>query len=237
MRDITETAAAEGVRTFTAGYSVQRRPIVAWEIEGSSAPAGRLLLLGRVHGDEPQGQWLLERLIRQWTRRHPAPSFSITAVPCVNPDGALLSQRVNARGVDLNRNMPTADWSVDAPRLGNHPGAEPGSEPETRAILDLLERGPVTAIVSIHSMKRYQINCNGPALEWGRHLESICHYPVTEDIGYPCPGSLGTYAGAERQIPTITLETDSQAPMEETLRVHLPVVQEAVGWWEARAGQ
>ena len=31
-------------------------------------------------------------------------------------------------------------------------------------------------------------------------------YPVTRSIGYPTPGSLGTWAGVERGIPTITLE-------------------------------
>jgi protein MpaA len=32
-------------------------------------------------------------------------------------------------------------------------------------------------------------------------------YPVEGDIGYPTPGSLGTYYGKERDIPVITLET------------------------------
>ena len=29
---------------------------------------------------------------------------------------------------------------------------------------------------------------------------------ITEDIGYPTPGSLGTYCGLERNLPTITWE-------------------------------
>ncbi len=31
-------------------------------------------------------------------------------------------------------------------------------------------------------------------------------YRVSDSIGYPTPGSLGTYAGVERNIPIITLE-------------------------------
>jgi protein MpaA len=31
-------------------------------------------------------------------------------------------------------------------------------------------------------------------------------YPASPNIGYPTPGSLGSYAGVDRQIPTITLE-------------------------------
>jgi len=138
---------------------------------------------------------------------------------------------VNAKRVDLNRNMPTRDWKPDFQRPGNNPGASAASEPETQAVLNLLETYSPAAILSIHSMKRYQVNCNGPALEWGQALAEVCGYPVTDDIGYPCPGSLGTYAGAERQIPTITLEVDSRARMPAILDVHLPVVRTAVRWW------
>ena len=42
-------------------------------------------------------------------------------------------------------------------------------------------------------------------------------YPIEESIGYPTPGSFGTWAGIEREILTITLELDESIPVEELL--------------------
>ena len=39
-------------------------------------------------------------------------------------------------------------------------------------------------------------------------------YEITEDIGYPTPGSLGTYAGWERKIPTVTFEIERGLPLD-----------------------
>jgi len=37
-------------------------------------------------------------------------------------------------------------------------------------------------------------------------------YPPAATIGYPTPGSLGSYAGIDRQIPMITLELPRTLP-------------------------
>lgn len=220
------------MRRFLAGTSVQGRPIRAFEVRPERDPGCWLLLLGVVHGDEPQGRWLLRDALRRWWEEPPARNVGLVVIPCLNPDGSAARTRVNARGVDLNRNLPTRDWIPRSPRESNHPGPAPASEPETRALLQLMEGYGFRAILSVHSMRRYQINCNGPARDWGEALAAVCGYPVTDDIGYPCPGSLGTYAGAERQIPTITLEVDSRARMPAILRVHSPVIRRAVEWWD-----
>jgi len=220
------------IRRFIAGSSCQGRPIRAFEVRPEREPRRWLLLLGVVHGDEPQGRWLLRDALDRWRNTPPGGSVGLVAVPCLNPDGSAARTRVNARGVDLNRNLPTRDWKASFEQPCNNPGPYPASEPETRALLELLERYRFSAILSVHSMRRYQINCNGPAREWAGALADICGYPVTGDIGYPCPGSLGTYAGAERQIPTITLEVDRDARRPETLRVHAPVIAAAVAWWD-----
>ncbi len=39
-------------------------------------------------------------------------------------------------------------------------------------------------------------------------ISEFTGYPVQKDIGYPTPGSFGTYAGVERDIPVITVEVD-----------------------------
>ena len=45
-------------------------------------------------------------------------------------------------------------------------------------------------------------------------ISQIINYPIEESIGYPTPGSFGTYAGVERNIPIITLEMDEEIPVE-----------------------
>lgn len=38
--------------------------------------------------------------------------------------------------------------------------------------------------------------------------------PLQESIGYPTPGSFGTWAGVEKGIPTITLELDEEVEVQ-----------------------
>ena len=63
-------------------------------------------------------------------------------------------------------------------------------------------------IVTIHSIgnDRYCNNYNGPGRALALAMRSHNRYPVTASIGYPTPGSFGTWAGYEHSIPTITLE-------------------------------
>ena len=46
-------------------------------------------------------------------------------------------------------------------------------------------------------------------------ISEIIKYPVEASIGYPTPGSFGTWAGIERNIPTITLELDEEIEAKE----------------------
>ena len=38
---------------------------------------------------------------------------------------------------------------------------------------------------------------------------------MESSIGYPTPGSFGTWAGVEKKIPTITLELDEETDVKE----------------------
>ncbi len=175
-----------------------------------------VMVLGAFHGDEPKSVYLVERLIDEVSAGHTetnAQSHDVrwVLVPVVNPDGFERRKRRNARKVDLNRNFPTKNWQVGNPRSRMFGGFEPASEPETRAVIRLIEKYKPDAIVTIHSINRnrYCNNYDGPGRELATRLARYNKYPVTSNIGYPTPGSFGTWAGVERGIPTITLELPS----------------------------
>ncbi len=208
------------------GTTPEGRPL-EFHCMGPSDPW--ILFLGGVHGDEIEGVWLMEEAVRRLAATQPAIGVGIW--PRVNPDGVAKEQRWNASHVDLNRNLPSKDWTAEVTNPKYPPGPSAGSEVENQALLALLRPTPPRAILSAHSFHKYQVNVNGPAQEWGARLAELCGYPVTEDIGYPTPGCLGTYTGKELGIPTITLEIERGLPRERVLALHFPLIEATVSFW------
>jgi len=190
----------------TMGTSVLGHPIKMKHLKGK--PGGvNILLIGGVHGNETEGVRFMEEFTREFALNGDT-SFNdanLFIVPVMNPDGFLNFIRGNGNKVDLNRNMPTKDWTTEHSEEKYFPGKSPSSEPETGVLIDILEKVKPVFIVSFHSWKP-MININGPARAYAEVMEKKIAMPIVEDIGYPTPGSLGTYAGWEREIPTITLE-------------------------------
>lgn len=154
-----------------------------------------VLVMGGVHGDESEAVFLAHLLL---ARGCPVP-----LIPCANPDGALLRQRWNRNNVDLNRNLPTPDWSPEALNTRYPPGAAPASEPETRAFLSALEQVRPSTVLSLHSYKETFIEIERPETELSESLNTaIRAYAEAagierrQSIGYPTPGALGAYGRA-----------------------------------------
>jgi hypothetical protein len=169
----------------------------------------RILLIGGIHGDELSSV----SIVFQWME-HLAMSrfqpFHWRVFPCVNPDGLLIRPptRVNANGVDLNRNFPTRDWKTDAmeywqARTGRdarrYPGPQALSEPETRWLVREIQSFKPDVIVSVHAPFGV-LDFDGPREPPERfgflHLHQLGTYP----------GSLGNFAGVNIGVPVITLE-------------------------------
>ena len=194
------------------GLSHQQRPIRILHPLVGHVP---LLLLAGVHGDEIEGIRLVEQLMADPLVQQLPTGVDLWVIPCLNPDGQALQQRCNGRGVDLNRNLPSRDWIPEVLNPRYPPGPAAGSEVENQILVQLIETLQPRAIFSIHSAFTDRcININGsaqdkdasPVDEIARAMADHSGYPITTDIGYPTPGSLGTWAGYERGIPTITLE-------------------------------
>jgi protein MpaA len=129
-------------------------------------------------------------------------------IPCVNPDGLALATRKNAGQVDINRNWPTENWTNSPQTDPYHGGAWPASEPETQAILNVMTTLRPKAVISFHTPYA-EVNTDGPAdkiAPLAQAMASAYSYPVTKSIGYPTPGSFGSWAGVERGYPVLTVE-------------------------------
>lgn len=181
---------------------------------GVSEPEGRrVLIFGAIHGDEISAVSTVFRWI-DFLDRTKSDSFLRKNVymffPLVNPDGfyAKPRTRTNKSGVDINRNFATKEWQSQAmfywkkksssdPR--RFPGNKAGSERETQVVEKAINEFKPDLIISVHAPYRL-VDHDGPIMF--PDLQSPL--PVRTLGAYP--GSLGTYAGIERNIPVVTPE-------------------------------
>lgn len=166
-----------------------------------------VLVIGVFHGEEPQGKFLIESYIEK------NPNSNLLFIPCLNPDGMSFGERTNANGVDLNRNYPTKNWNLTE-RNEFFGGEAPASEIETKFMVEVIEEYKPELILTLHAPFKV-VNYDGPAKDVAEKISKIINYPVQASIGYPTPGSFGTYCGVERDIPTITLELDEECPVQD----------------------
>ena len=167
----------------------------------------KVLVIGCMHGDEPQGEYLINEYLKNNA------DTKLLLIPWLNPDGVKAQTRVNSNGVDLNRNFPTKNWELTE-KNNFYGGNEPASEIETRFLINVIDEFKPELILTLHAPYKV-VNYDGNALDIANKISEIIKYPVEASIGYPTPGSFGTWAGIERNIPTITLELDEEIEVKE----------------------
>lgn len=189
-------------RTAVIGTSVEGRPIEC-EIIGDGSDV--ILIIATIHGDEPAGTPLVEKLSHYLRNdaaaRELVAGRRIVIVPVANPDGMAKNLRHNVRDVDLNRNFPATNFGVS-----DRHGANPLSEPESRALYRVMREHKPRRIVSIHQPRSLPacIDYDGPAADLADEMARHTDLPVKK-LGSR-PGSLGSYAGETLGTPIITLE-------------------------------
>ena len=162
-----------------------------------------VLVIGCFHGDEPQGELLINEYLKNKSET------KLLFIPRLNSE----KTRVNKNGVDLNRNFPTKNWELTE-RNEYFGGEFPASEEETQFIINVVEKYNPEVILTIHAPYKV-VNYDGPRTDIVEIISEIMKYPIEESIGYPTPGSFGTWAGIERNILTITLELDEEIEVKE----------------------
>lgn len=207
--------------------------------DGSWEDAETTLVLCGVHGDEITPVKFCHDVLAHLKSMEGRPAGGegatgrprvVVLAPVANPDAFFRRRptRTNARGVDVNRNLPTADWDRDALRIWRrryrgdprrYPGPGAASEPETAFQVDLIARFRPDKIISVHAPLT-MLDYDGPesfhtgGVVGSRANRLLIQMSRSADgyriKNYPFfPGSLGNYAGNERGVPTFTLELPS----------------------------
>lgn len=187
--------------------------------ETPALPKGKILFISGIHGDEYSAISITYLWMQAMLNNRESTQHHWLFLPIANPDGLFRSDpatRVNARGVDLNRNFPTPDWDDAALNFWKqyyrknkrrYPGPTAASEVETRWLVDTIKRFQPDAIISIHAPYGL-LDYDGPEHATPTKIGILTH----RELG-TYPGSLGRYAGEFLKIPVLTLELRSAGSM------------------------
>ena len=209
-------------------------PSLPQEGAGLKAPL-RVLVVGAMHGDELTSASLALHWIALAQKAGQPVHWRF--IPVLNPDGLLAARptRVNARGVDLNRNFDTPGWEHDAPRHWEKrtrkdprrwPGTAPLSEPESQFLHAQMDEFRPQLVVSIHAPYGV-LDFDGPH-EPPQRLGRL----RLDRVGV-FPGSLGHYGGVQQGMPVVTIELDHalRLPPEAEVR---SMWRDLLRWMDAR---
>jgi hypothetical protein len=226
---------AEQQFRFGGSFSVNQRPLVIKEHHPAERASDfRVLIMGGMHGDEYSSISILFKWLALFSPDATEGGFHWRFAPLINPDGLLdggQAKRQNANGVDLNRNFPSRDWNDTAARYWQEstgsnprrfPGDSPASEPEVQWVVQQIEEFQPDVIVSVHA-PYHLLDFDGPTEAPARIGELYLH-----QLGV-YPGSLGNFAGLNRQIPVVTLELPSAGIMPPAEQIDL-MWKDLVGW-------
>ena len=149
-----------GPRPIIIGYSVSRRPLEVYKFGQGER---QVMIAAGIHGGYEWNTIALADELIIYVNEHPEiiPSdVTLFILRNINPDGDARARgiegRVNDHGVDLNRNFPE-NWQAEWDRDGcwdlteTTGGSGPGSEPETKAVMNFLSSRNVQALISYHS--------------------------------------------------------------------------------------
>lgn len=208
--------------------------------------------MGGIHGDEFATMLVLESFLERQLCRGARKEKNVLVIPVANPDGLERASRYNARRVDLNRNCET-NWSATSREPA---GLHPWSEPESRALRDLIVLERPRCIVGLH-WALAEIDADGgqstaaafamwnalSGPERAPYRIRVCEEAPDADDTDVCPGSFGQWCGYGLRYPdgsapamiTLELPYAPRLPRPDALPAdHLAALHET--WAADRAG-
>jgi hypothetical protein len=164
------------------GRSARGRSIEVARFGGSNARR-KVLVVGCIHGTECAGI----KVARMAPSGCPLPYADLRLVENLNPDGYRRGSRLNARGVDLNRNFASGWRAIGSRGDPQHSGPHPFSEPETRAARRLIEGYRPDVTIWFHQQAEPLVRA------WGRSIPTARRYARFAGLPFrPMPWMAGT---------------------------------------------
>jgi murein peptide amidase A len=164
--------------TVTLGHSVEGRRIVATAANGLGDGHGHgggplVLVIGCIHGDECAGI----KAAKRSDVGCPPYGDGLVVVPNVNPDGLAARTRLNAHGVDLNRNFSEGWQRAGFPWDPEYSGPQPFSEPESRVARRLIRGLRPEVTIWFHQQEERLVRAWGPSVPAARTYARLAGEP------------------------------------------------------------
>ncbi len=205
-----------------AGRSLEGRPVEA--IQFGRQADRRVLVIASLAGSDPESVRFVDRLATRLSRidefGNGTTDVAALLIRSPNPDGLAGHFSTNSQGVELNRNFPSPRFPITRT---TRTGPEPGSEPETQAIMQLLTDFRPTHLVHVRpgSGSELLLLCEN------QNLRPITEQCVDVSINVAChdgdfkAGSIEEYCRGQwnTDIMTVYLPGErSMADSDELLR-------------------
>lgn len=223
------------------GYSTEGRPIHIYTFGDGEH---QRMIVADIHGGDEWNTLTLANQLVQYLNQYPntvPEDVTLYVLPSLNPDGEARAHdkygRLNANGVDLNRNFPV-NWLADWERAGcwnylpTSGGTGPGSEVETQVLMDFITAHSIEALISYHSAALGIFPGGDPRDAESVHLaESIAQvstYPYPPlDTGCTYSGSLPDFA-VSQGIAAVDIELTNH--IETDLDQNLNILEVLLNW-------
>lgn len=202
---------------FSIGTSVQGRSITGYKFGNGGS---YIVFVGGLHGNEKSSTITLNSWVDELERlsQNIPSDKTIIVIPNTNPDGYAVSSRLNANGIDLNRNFPSNNWQtgVYVPRstfLESGGGSVPLSEPESSSLADYIVRVSPSIVLTYHATAGAVIsNGAGNASSYAKTYAQKSGFDNYEQdhedaiFNYPTTGELEDWLRDKRSTPTLLVE-------------------------------
>ncbi|MSO37274.1 MAG: DUF2817 domain-containing protein [Acidimicrobiia bacterium] len=189
----------------TVGTSLQNRPIRVSKI--GTGPR-QVLWIGGIHGDEDEGAIATAELTKAFVDAGLGSTVTLTILEDANPDGRANTTRGNANGVDINRNFAARSFSPGCESTGFCHGDRALSEPETRAVTNLLDKTNFDLVLVAHGHTEGPfINFDGRGADAAERFGGATNWQIRDSSQLdPTPGSIGQLVGVDRGQAILTIE-------------------------------